>query len=146
MQYGWILEKQKWNHLLAVVSGTSWSKTTLDELYCDDVPKRTGVYAICATIPNFDQHLFEVLYNIIYVGKADRGTLHRRFLDHCRRPERGIKQAKECFGDNFEYWYAEVNPDRVTELERRLIECFGPPANRIGGQKISARLRPPQRA
>lgn len=133
MQHGWTLEKQKWDYLLAVVSGTCWSKTTLDELYCDDVPKCTGVYAICVTIPNFNQHLFEVLYNIIYVGRADTGTLHGRFLHHCRRPERGIKQAKECFGNNFEYWYTEVNPDRVKELEARLIECFGPPANRISG-------------
>ena len=133
MQHGWTLKKQKWDHLLAIVSGTSWSKTTLDELYCDDVPKRTGVYAICATIPNFNQHLFEALYNIIYVGKADRRTLHCRFLDHCRRPERGVKQAKECFGNNFEYWYTEVNPDGVKELEGRLIGCFGPPANRISG-------------
>ena len=146
MQHGWTLEKQKWDRLLAVVSGTSWSKTILDELYCDDVPKRTGVYAICATIPNFNQHLFEVLYNIIYVGKADIRTLHHRFLEHCRRPEREVKQAKECFGDNFEYWYAEVNPDRVPELETHLIKCFGPPANLRGGQRIPARLRPPQRA
>ena len=34
-------------------------------------PRITGVYAICANIPNFLINLFEVLYNIVYVGKAD---------------------------------------------------------------------------
>ena len=134
MQHGWTLNKQKWDYLLPVVSGTHWSKTQLNQLNRDSIPETSGVYAICVKldIRDFNQCLFRVLYEIIYVGKS-AVSLHNRFLKHCRRPERGIKQAKECFGDNFEYWYTEVNPDRVAELEARLIECFGPPANRIRG-------------
>ena len=146
MQHGWTLDKQKWDHLLTVVHGTRWSKTTLHELYRDDVPKNTGVYAICAKIPNFDQCLFEALYNIVYVGKADKRTLYRRFLDHCNRPKQEIGKAKQCFGYTLEYWFTEVQPNLIAELETHLIECFGPSANLISGQRIPARLGLPQRA
>lgn len=146
MQHGWTLDKQKWEHLLTVVRGTHWSKTILDKLYRDDVPKNTGVYAICAKIPNFDQRLFEALYNIVYVGKADTGTLQRRFLDHCNQPKQEIDKAKKCFGYTLEYWFTEVKPNLVPEIETCLIKCFGPPANLISGQKIPARFGSPQRA
>ena len=146
MQHGWTFDKQKWDHLLTVVSGTRWSKTQLDQLHRSSVPESSGVYAICVKldIRNFNQCLFKALYEIIYVGKS-AVSLQNRFLNHCRRPERGIKQAKECFGDNFEYWYTEVNPDRVSELEARLIDCFGPPANRIRGT-IPGRIGQPRLA
>lgn len=144
MQHGWTLDKQKWQHLLTAVSRTRWSKTRLDQLYRDSIPESPGVYAICARVPDFNQFLFKALYEIIYVGKSNV-SLHSRFLNHCHNPERGIEQAKECFGDSFEYWYTEVSPDQVDELETRLIECFGPPANRISG-RIRARLRNPRPA
>ena len=145
MRHGWTLEKQKWDHLLTVVSGTRWSKTQLNQLYRDSVPKGPGVYAICVKLrpPDFNQSLFKALYEIIYVGQSS--SLQSRFLVHCCIPKRGIEQAKECFGDNFEYWYTEVNPDQIDELEIRLIECFGPPANRISG-RIPARIGNPRPA
>ena len=134
MQHGWTLDKQKWEHLLTVISGTRWSKAQLNRLHRDSIPASSGVYAICVKLESSDFNqclLFKALYEIIYVGRST--SLHRRFLDHCSNPERGMKLAKECFGDDFEYWYTEVNPDRINELEARLIECFGPPANRIRG-------------
>lgn len=129
MRYGWTLEKQQWDHLLSAFSGLSWSKTKLTPLFRDDVPERQGVYVICAKIPAFDQSLSQVLYNIIYVGKADRGTLRTRFLRHCRKPKREIELARQCFGDSLEYWFASVRVNQIAELEARLIDCFGPPAN-----------------
>jgi hypothetical protein len=136
MQHGWTLDKQKWKHLLTVVSGTHWSKTRLDRLYRDSILERPGVYVICIRlrVPDLHQFLFKALYEIIYVGKSNV-FLHSRFLNHCRKPERGIDQAKECFGASFGYWYTEVSTDRVDEQEIRLIECFSPPANRISGRR-----------
>lgn len=129
MRYGWTLEKQEWDCLLQVVNGTSWSKTRLGQLYRNRVPDSPGVYVICVKLPNFNQRLFSTLYNVIYVGKAEEMTLHERFLIHCRQAERGVKAAKRCFGDSLEYWFTEVSRDRVAELEKWLIDCFGPPAN-----------------
>ena len=101
MRHGWTLEKQEWDLLPQVIEGTRWSKAKLGQLYRDRVPKSPGVYVICVKIPHFDQRLFKSLYNVIYVGKADRGTLYDRFLYHCNSPKQEIVMAKRCFGDNF---------------------------------------------
>lgn len=145
MPHGWTLQKQEWDLLPQVVDGTRWSKTRLTQLHRDYVPKQSGVYVICVKIPYFNQSLFKSLYNIIYVGKADRGTLHDRFLYHCNNPKPELVMAKQCFGDNLEYWFTEVSPNKVPELEARLIDCFGPPANRIRGH-IPARVGNPRPA
>ena len=146
MRHGWTLKKHEWDRLLSAVRGTEWSKTWLRPLYQDSIPKSLGVYAICATpsMPNLSQALINVLYNVIYIGKVDRGTLHARFLQHCNYPERDIVEAKRCFGNKLDYWYTEVDLDRINELEARLIDCFGPPANRISG--ISGRVTTPRPA
>ena len=144
MKHGWALEKQEWDHLFKVVSETLWSKIQLNQLYRDSIPKSPGVYAICGRIPNFNQCLFKDLYNILYAGQSN--SLYRRFLEHCNQPKREIEMARQCFGDSLEYWYTVVDPDRIDELETRLIECFGPPANRIQGRTILARIGSPRRA
>ena len=142
MRHGWTLEKQEWDILPQVIDGTNWSKARLDQLYRDYVPKRPGVYAICVKIPHFNQGPFKWLYNVIYVGKADKGNLHDRFLYHCNNPKQELVMARQCFGDNLEYWFTEVSPAQVAELEARLIKCFGPPANlREEPIPISARTR-----
>lgn len=145
MRYGWTLKKQEWDLLPQVVKGTNWSKIKLGQLYRDRVPRRSGVYVICVKISHFNQQLFQSLYNVIYVGKAAKGTLHDRFLFHCNSPKQEIVMARQCFGDNLEYWFTEVSPNQVAELEARLIDCFGPPANRIRGH-IPARVGSPRHA
>ena len=145
MRHGWTLEKQEWDILPQIIEGTSWSKTRLAQLYRDQVPKSSGVYIICVKIPRFNQSPFKSLYNVIYVGKADRGTLYDRFLYHCNNPKPELVLARQCFGDNLEYWFTEVSTNKASELEARLIDCFGPPANRIRGH-IPARVGSPQHA
>ncbi len=116
MQHGWTLDKQKWDRLLTVVSGTYWSKTQLDQFYHHSIPETSGVYAICLKLDtrDFDQYLFKALYEIIYVGRS-AVSLHSRFLKHCRNPDRGMREAKECFGNNFEYWLG------VTQLRCKVV-------------------------
>ena len=142
MQHGWTLEKQEWEHL-SMVSGTHWSKTKFNSLYRESVPESPGVYAICSEPPAFTQSFIKTLYNIIYVGKSK--SLRRRFLEHCNRPKLEIEMAKHCFGDNLEYWFTEVSLDQIDELEARLIDCFGPPANLVRGH-IPARIESPSPA
>ena len=139
MRYGWTLEKQNWENLLTVLSGTSWAHTNLDELYQDSVPEGPGVYAICLKLGtmNFNQIPFKNLYEIIYVGMSE-SSVREQFLRHCNRHQRGVRKAKECFGNNLEYWYTEVNRDQVRELEAYLQVCFGPPAN-LRQESIPAR-------
>ena len=146
MQHGWTLEKHRWDDLLNAISGIHWSKTKLDILYQNNVPECPGVYAICLKLRtiNFNQRPFKDLYEIIYVGRSE-WSVRSRFLSHCHKPERRVREAKECFGENLEYWYAEVNQDQVRELEARLIDCFGPPAN-IRQERIPARTMEPRPA
>ena len=144
MQHGWTLEKQKWDNLLINIGKTHWSKVQFNQLYQDLVPETPGVYAICARLRGFNQSLFTALYEIIYVGRS-KDSLRNRFLTHCCRPERGVEQAKQCFDDRLEYWFTEADSDQVANLETCLIECFGPPANRISGT-IRAKIGDPQPA
>ena len=143
MRHGWTLEKQEWDMLLPIVSQTRWSKTKFDSLYRDRVPESTGVYAICSSPLDFTQRLFKALYNIIYVGKSK--SLRRRFIEHCNRPKLEIEMARHCFGDSLEYWFTEVSLEQIDELEARLIDCFGPPANLVRGH-IPARIESPHPA
>ena len=145
MRYGWTLEKQVWDTLLQTIEGTRWRSIKLNQLYRDSVPKCSGVYIICVKTPDYNHKPFLSLYNIIYVGKADRGTLHNRFLNHCNTPKPELVQARQCFGDTLEYWFTEVEPGEVSELEARLIDCFGPPANLRRGH-IPGVLKSPQPA
>lgn len=145
MRHGWTLEKQEWDLLPQVIEGTRWSKTRLGQLYRDSVPRGPGVYVICVKIPYFNQGPFKWLYNVIYVGKADKGNLQDRFLYHCNNPKQEIVMARQCFGDNLEYWFTEARPNKIAEIEARLIDCFGPPANRIRGH-IPARISNPRPA
>ena len=142
MRYGWTLEKQEWLQL-SIISGTRWSKTEFDSRNRGKIPQSSGVYAICSSPPDFTQSLIKALYNIIYVGKSK--SLRRRFLEHCNRPKLEIEMAKHCFGDNLEYWFTEVSLDQIDELEARLIDCFGPPANLVRGH-IPARIESPNPA
>ena len=94
MRHGWTLEKQEWDILPRVIEGTNWSKTRLAQLYRDHVPKRSGVYIICVKIPHFNQSPFKSLYNVIYVGKADRGTPIRPFSLSLQQPK-----TRTCVGE-----------------------------------------------
>src|SRR5262245_9721589 len=133
MRYGWTLERLEWDRLIKVANGTSWFHVRLAPLYRDSAPENAGVYAICARIPFLTQRPFEVLYNVIYIGK-DGSSLRRRFLEHCRVPKQEIAQAKQCFSDNLDYWYTAVDSNYIDNLEACLIECLGPTANLIRGR------------
>ena len=50
--------------------------------------------------------------------------------------------AKHYFGDNLESWFTEVRLEQIDELEARLFDCFGPPANLVRGH-IPARVESP---
>lgn len=146
MRKGWTLEKQNWQELLTVVSGTHWKRTKLNTLYQNSVPAKPGVYAICLKLDTmeFSQRPFKDIFEIIYVGRSET-SVRSRFVVHSNRPLRGVKDAKECFGDNLEYWYTEVDREKVKELEARIIQCFGPPANQKE-ESIPARTTEPHPA
>lgn len=146
MRKGWTLEKQNWNDLLTVLTGTNWARTKLDILYKNRIPERPGVYVICLNLGtmNFTQRPFKDIYEIIYVGRSE-SSVQSRFVSHCNKPLRGVREAKDCFGNNLEFWYTEVDYNKIREIEARIIQCFGPPAN-LKEESIPARTTEPHPA
>lgn len=144
MEYGWTLKFEQWKLLIKVAAGTQWKKTRLRELFCDDVPVKPGVYAICSTLQCLPFKPFSKLYNVIYVGK-EGVSLNRRFLEHCRNPKSELVDAKNCYGGNLDFWYTVIESQKVGRLEALLIECLGPKGNRIRGT-IKAKIGKPRSA
>jgi hypothetical protein len=81
-------------------------------------------------------NVFKLLYSPLYVGKS--GNLNERFAAHCAAPKPEISQSQRCFRGNLDFWFLRLSEGKVNEVEAALIDCFGPPANRVAG--ISARL------
>lgn len=144
MRYGWSLEKSDWEACVAYDS--EWKKATLNPLRQDLIPTSAGVYAICAPAALLRTGVFENLYNVIYIGRASgAGGLRQRFLTHCNRPAPQLRRAKECFGEELDYWFHQLNEKDVALAESRLIECLGPVVNLVRGV-IEARIGEPRPA
>ena len=140
MRYGWTLNKRDWDSLFVSSAGIEWKRTNLNTLYQGVVPNMSGVYIIC-TKPKLNKKPFSVIYNVIYAG-YEGVSLKRRFLEHCKTKNEELKKARSCFGYDMDYWFTIVSPDIARSLESYLIECFGPPVNRVRG-KIMAKLLDP---
>jgi hypothetical protein len=109
------------------------------------VPDGSGVYAICVTTATLrelrEATIFSAFCTALYVGQA-RG-LRRRFSEHCAADNPDLRRGLSIFAPA-EFWWCQMDPEHLNEFETRLIECFGPPANRVRG--IQATLGPPRPA
>jgi hypothetical protein len=106
------------------------------------VPKEPGVYMVCAAPPGYRMtrrrtaNVFKLLYSPLYVGKS--GDLNERFTAHCATPKPEIVESQKCFRGNLDFWFLRLKQGSINDMEAALIQCFGPPVNRVSG--ISARL------
>jgi hypothetical protein len=127
VRYGWSLDKNEWNKLREKLTSVEWKRTFLENDYRATVPNTAGVYLICVStseIPIFGRVMQE-LYNAIYVGQSK--NLKGRFAQHVRGYGR-VKPAISIFR-RLHFWYAEVAPDGLDDIEQLLLDAFGPPAN-----------------
>ena len=91
---------------------------------------------IGATVPN--HHLWAGLNNPLkkiwaplYVGKSDT-SIRVRFRNHCNNPAELMQKARRCFADaGLEFWWVELDPINIREIENALITAFGPPVNKV---------------
>jgi hypothetical protein len=138
MRYGWALDKERWIALFEVLKGFRWKKVPFSILEKAEVPREKGVYVLCAK-PLGDSlsksssgNLLSKLFNAIYVGQA--ANLRQRFVDHCSRPADFMHTARQCFGLTMEFWYIKARDEKeCSRLEYMLIDCLGPPVNKISG-------------
>lgn len=129
MRYGWSLDAEPWNKLRARIVAFEWRRVFLEEDYVSQVPSSSGVYLICASprsvlVPG---RVMELLYNTIYVGQS------RNLRARCRNHVIGygsVRTAKLTFG-RLDFWYSELAPNELSDVEQLLLEALGPTANMI---------------
>ena len=140
MRYGWSLQGGSWRRL--PTGALKWGTVRLTLNDRNAVPNTPGVYAMCAAPPGHKRgggrgfNLFKILYAPLYVGQAR--DLRARFIQHCKNPKLEIEQCLSCFKGRLDFWFLRLNLDQLDAFEAMLIDCFGPPANRISG--ITARV------
>ncbi len=148
MRYGWSLEKTAWAILADdLLYGDIWQYVQLDMTNVDAIPRDAGVYLVCTLVPGrrrsskvSPNDLFGYLYTSVYVGVST--NLQERFKSHCRRPDELMEKSKECFGDGLDYWFTKLKPSIIEDIEVHLIDCLGPPANKIRGSLRGKTLAP----
>lgn len=148
MRKGWSLEKSDWKELSGdLLYGSIWQYVQLNMTNVDAIPRDAGVYLVCALVPGrrrstkvSPNDLFGLLYTSIYVGVSI--NLQERFIGHCRRPDELVQKSKECFGDGLDFWFTKLETSRIGAVEVHLIDCLGPPANKIRGSFIGKTLAP----
>lgn len=128
MRYGWAIKGSPWKQLQELFSEQQWKMVPLDDPSGGSVPIDAGVYQICAGLEHVpvNGRPMRKLYNVIYVGQAT--DLRRRFKQHLSGFG-DVVIAKRTFR-RLDFWYTIAPAERITELEQRLIEAFGPSANK----------------
>lgn len=138
MRKGWSIDTSDWSELEGALDAVSkWHSVLLTPNDRQMVPERPGVYVICVRPPVFvraDQAtVFDRLSSPIYIGRS-RSSIRSRFIAHCVRPEPVLRAAKHCYKSvQIRFWYVELLPEHVKEVEALLIRCFGPSANLVSG-------------
>ena len=75
---------------------------------------------------------FSNLTEVIYVGRSN--NLRRRYAEHLNTPTPKVRVARQVFSDSLRFWFLQLPEHRLSNVERLLIDCFGPPANDRPGE------------
>lgn len=145
MEHGWRLTLEAWNALEPRVNGLAWRRVRFRRLDRDTVPSAAGIYAICGSPPmSVREHLPRDLCDVLYVGMSI--DLQSRFLQHLTNPKEEMVKLSECYGpaEQLSFWFATAERSSINGIESALIDCFGPPANKIRG--ITATVGSPRPA
>ena len=130
LRYGWPLHQSDWSNLpLDLVDSISWKSVMLGHSEVRSVPSESGVYIMCAKPPliSLESSPFGHLYEAIYVGEST--DLKRRFREHLNTPSKKVRAARKCYPGSLTFWYHLASSQQIKQIESRLIQCLGPPAN-----------------
>lgn len=150
MRHGWSIEPEPWARLSRLpLDGNQWRSVQFTVTDSNSVPSEAGVYAICTPPPGRIRRRFRrspndllgFLFTAVYIGQTT--DLHRRFMQHCRRPKPEIRQIRQVFSESLEFWFCKMKSIEVEAAEMQLIECFGPTGNLQRGH-IPAEILPPE--
>jgi hypothetical protein len=127
MRYGWTITHLPWKQLEELFGEQKWANVPLDASARRSIPNQAGVYLICAGLKHVpvNGRPMQKLYNVIYAGQAR--NLRQRFAQHVAGFG-DVVAAKRTFRQ-LDFWYTGAPQEALSELEQRLIDAFGPPAN-----------------
>jgi len=147
MRRGWSINPSDWSGLSHALTATpTWNSVLLTPNDRHMVPESPGIYAICAPPPvarnSIDRTMFQSLATPIYIGRSE-SSIRDRFLEHCNTRDERMKRAKGCYSSvRLHFWFMELPEASVKEMERRFLDCFGPPVNQRRGT-IAVRVGQP---
>ena len=136
IRYGWALHAPDWQELPQEIGASvQWQSRPLGYASRRSIPQRTGVYMMCAKLPGGSKmnQLFSSLTEVIYVGRSK--NLRRRYAEHLDTPSPKVRVARQVFSDSLRFWFLHLPEHCLPEVERLLINCFGPPANDRPGER-----------
>ena len=143
--HGWCLYQDTWQDLKKMLDTIkpTWCRTVLVDSHKNHVPTCPGVYAIefpapiqlGATHPHTG-----AIRAPIYIGRSFT-SIRERFTHHTSdEAQNRILLARKwsSMGEPRVFIWAELrDPNLIQALESRLIECFTPPCNKLGGVLLS---------
>ena len=154
--HGWVLQLHKWTALWELVGDLSWACVNFVKSDGKKIPKKPGIYMLCAAPPEFPERMRRMLLdvlpecspqmrkrlcdevpflrNVMYVGETK--NLHGRFNQHIRGTARSpsakfVPTLKSCFSTGMVFCYApHENGDKKTllRIEKAAQHCFRPGA------------------
>src|SRR5437868_6758418 len=143
MTYGWTLNNEQWKELYAVIGKRKWRRVPFDLYEKMEIPETHGVYVFCAKpcsgVTLDAKHLLKNLLNAVYIGQAV--NLRQRFEGHWKHPMDPMIAVRHCFSTTLEFWFTTLDTfEELCTVERILIDCFGPLANRQRGPGLKGTL------
>ena len=152
MRHGWSIEPEPWAKLSSLpINGNQWRSVQFTVADSNSVPSVAGIYALCTPPPGrirrnlrpSSNDLLGVLFTVVYIGQTT--DLHRRFIEHCRRPKLEIRQIRQVFSECLEFWFCRMESSEIDAVEMQMIDCFGPTGNLQRGH-IPVEILPPEPA
>ena len=140
MRKGWCIDREVWRRRRATLSvEVQWKTVLFARHHAHQVPTRPGVYVIAAPPPCVDGKPHASYTTPMYVGQASN-SLRERFQSHTGpNCQPSVQDLHELYaGDRVTLYfqYAVLAPELVPTAESLLIDCYGPPANRIRGVRL----------
>ena len=140
MRYGLSLDRPDWDRLAHLMNALpAWNPVPLELAWDSLVPEKSGAYIIEALPPiEKPPSPLDRLRAPLYVGQSGF-SLRLRFRSHCKGELPGLAELRMCYrgcGGSVKFWFTEMVSSGAVELERQLIQCYGPPANRQSGVNL----------
>src|SRR5262245_15331896 len=134
---GWNLTIERWRELDAMLRNAQWKTVLFHPLNYTQVPDVPGVYMITGGPPLLAADPHSKFEKPLYVGESEasiRSRFRRHTSDQCQPSVRLLRRLYEEAKYPTLYFHALPLPvTDVAKAEAILIECYGPPANRIRG-------------